>query len=1102
MKKRILSALLVLVLLVAVSAFAVEAEGIAFDESTAVDGVVTAYCDACKENVQWTEATLANDGTLNLSAHAYIPSAGLTVEASTLIEGTVCLYLNGTLKNQTAVSKDYTSHDMIRLTTAATEATDCVLNVMGSGSVINANPKANFVDSSTNTSGGINKLVVYSGTYDFSAVAKTSGLCYSGSTYTEVEIHGGTITGAAISYTSDAANGGAINLAGTGKFTMTGGTIQGGACSSAAAVSGGNIRLGNNSTFVMSGGIIQDGAITTTADKSAPGGNVRVGKNSTFTMTGGKILNGRVTATGDSSPGSDLYGYGGNVYVEDNSTVAISGGEISGGIVNSRYYARGGNAYFAAGCDITISGDAVLKDGYCENTKNTTAYGGNICVGSGATFTMTGGKLLDSTVYANGGNSASNKGYGGNLYIIGSSTNAGTVSISGGEISGGKAYAYYDARGGNIAIGDNVAMTISDENGDTLISDGLAQGRPADCSGDVHRGGKGGNIAFESTSGTLTISGGRIKDGACAESNQNGTTNFTYKDSGCRGGNMYITAGKTTITGGTISQSSNKSECTWMGGNLYVAASVTIDGEDALIIGGCAVRGGNVAVTGGSFTLNNGTIRGGYASTSGGNIHAEATVNMNGGKITQALTTDGYYYRTTGTTSGTGGMIHIGGGTFTMDGEDAVVDGIKAKNGGTICVGGGGLTTSKRGTFILKNGTINGGTATANGGTIQITEGSKMTISGGTVNGGSAAEIGNCIAVETGGLLTVANGFTNSLDVAFVGTAAELLAENKIVSTAAAADNYTNGGKVIAEVEGVKYPVVGVGTELVLAEAAVCNGKENIKYYATVADASNDIGAVAEEQYVKLMMPVSFELTQKTVVDFNGQTATVTGAQYLIAMDEATNDYDAADAAKVTFTDGAPAVNNVVNLTIGGVSGQRKYVALQNEDGSYSFHRYYISMRNTGLRVTEDKAAPDLIFSATFRGTEAVAKAVTAFGIDMQGEGAKEAKTVNYMDHNMTFQAGKTIYGKNVNLVFNDDEVVTNHGAKSVTATAFIQLGDIRLEATEATETSLKTQVEYFAANYASQSETGKAIIDTMLTKNETLFNTLGWTVTKQEAAA
>ena len=70
-------------------------------------------------------------------------------------------------------------------------------------------------------------------------------------------------------------------------------------------------------------------------------------------------------------------------------------------------------------------------------------------------------------------------------------------------------------------------------------------------------------------------------------------------------------------------------------------------------------------------------------------------------------------------------------------------------------------------------------------------------------------------------------------------------------------------------------------------------------------------------------------------------------------MDAATNDYDDADAAKVTLN-GTVNVNNVVNLIINGVSGQRKYVALQNTDGTYSFHRYYISMRNVGLRVTED----------------------------------------------------------------------------------------------------------------------------------------------------
>lgn len=84
MRNRILSLLLVLALVVTVSVFAVEAAGTAFDESTAdANGVVTAYCDACKQDVQWTAATLADDGSLNVSEHVYIPSEGVTTSADT-----------------------------------------------------------------------------------------------------------------------------------------------------------------------------------------------------------------------------------------------------------------------------------------------------------------------------------------------------------------------------------------------------------------------------------------------------------------------------------------------------------------------------------------------------------------------------------------------------------------------------------------------------------------------------------------------------------------------------------------------------------------------------------------------------------------------------------------------------------------------------------------------------------------------------------------------------------------------------------------------------------------------------------------------------------
>ena len=793
-----------------------------------------------------------------------------------------------------------------------------------------------------------------------------------------------------------------------------------------------------------------------------------------FWMTSGTIKGGAIS-------GADRYG--GNVYLGTDSTFTMDGGTIEGGRISATGEAVGGNVYLGSGATVTING-GTIKDGYVESSGNSTTAGGNIGTSSGATFTMNGGEILDGQVHGNGTGSSTN-GYGGNIRINSSSTKPSTVTLAGGKISGGKAYAYYTARGGNVVLDTSVNATIT---GDVEILNGHSRGTNT-AEG---RGGKGGNIYL--ISGALTVESGLIKGGTCARLKTDGTTTST--DTGCRGGNLYTDNATVNLTGGTF-YNGNGSAQAWMGGNIYsVESTLTVNG--ATIIGGRATRGGCIGLAAGTLNIQSGIIRGGTATNTGGCIHSECTVNMTGGTITDRLESDGLSKE--GGATSNGGSIYVGGKTFTLDGAEAVIEGQSANYGGGISIGQGGLDDEKYGTFILKNGTVNGGKATKQGGAIQVRDGGKLTLAGGTVIPGTAGTNGEAVVVNNGGQFTLADGFTGTLEVVIDGAKDTVFEGNKIVSTKAVSNGYVNGGNVVVLVSGVQYPIVGEGTDLVFAPVAIYNGNDVVSAPASAQEA---VEAVADGQYVKLFHSgAELNLTKATTVDFNGQAAIVNGAEYLTAMDAATNDYDDADAAKVTLN-GTVNVNNVVNLIINGVSGQRKYVALQNTDGTYSFHRYYITMRNVGLRVTEDKNAPDLIFSATFRGTQAVADAVSSFGIDMKGEGAESAKTVNYMDHGMTFEAGKTINGKNINLTYKNDATVTSYGDKNVTATAFIQLGDaIRLEVSEPTTTSLKAQVEYFAANYANQSAAGKEIIDTMLANNVDLFNTLGWTVTKQEAAA
>lgn len=211
-----------------------------------------------------------------------------------------------------------------------------------------------------------------------------------------------------------------------------------------------------NAEFHMNGGEIKGGTSVNA------GGAVQVGSRATgvdyldgacFYMNGGKISGG-------------ISGNGGNIYANKNAAeISITGGTITGGTAKN-----GGNIY-AINCNLTIGGTAVISDGIAQ--EDTYGGGGNIFFGQG-TMTVSGGTITNGKVYnvkGNGGNIYLNKranekgqesgegvvetrfimtdgvisngyvhdnndtqNYGGNLRAH----NVSTVSITGGEITGGQ----------------------------------------------------------------------------------------------------------------------------------------------------------------------------------------------------------------------------------------------------------------------------------------------------------------------------------------------------------------------------------------------------------------------------------------------------------------------------------------------------------------------------------------------------------------------------------------------------------------------------------------------------------------------------------------
>ena len=134
---------------------------------------------------------------------------------------------------------------------------------------------------------------------------------------------------------------------------------------------------------------------------------------------------------------------------------------------------------------------------------------------------------------------------------------------------------------------------------------------------------KGGAVYVE---GTLNMYGGGITGGRATN-----------------GANIYIAGGKANIYGGTIADGVSTSN----GGNIFVSKDCTLLVDGGEIKNGRAetayktIMGGNI-YSEGTVTISGGNITGGYAQTSGGNIHVQnSQLTMTGGSITNGTALNG-----------------------------------------------------------------------------------------------------------------------------------------------------------------------------------------------------------------------------------------------------------------------------------------------------------------------------------------------------------------------------------------------------------------------------------------------------------------------------
>ncbi len=256
----------------------------------------------------------------------------------------------------------------------------------------------------------------------------------------------------------------------------------------------------------------------------------------------------------------------------------------------------------------------------------------------------------------------------------------------------------------------------------------------------------------------------------------------------------------------------------------------------------------------------------------------------------------------------------------------------------------------------LYNGRITGGTVSANGGAIVLYHPAQLNMYGGTVIGGSA---------KYGGAISGSLGAVNIKGGTVIGGTA---------SEAGGAIRVSSGGVYITG--GV---ITGGVAKNTAEEAYILEADGKLVKATTL---SNALAQVTDTQHILLVQDLDIDATVSGTVylDLGGHTLsgiTVTGTLY--GMDSTTNAYDGSRAGSLSYTlsgSGQVAEHTRDPQTL------RRYVRLENSDGSVSFHRFYMGITKVSLK-------PDTVsvgYKAVFAGTEEVKAQLAqenAFGCQM-----------------------------------------------------------------------------------------------------------------------
>lgn len=393
-------------------------------------------------------------------------------------------------------------------------------------------------------------------------------------------------------------------------------------------------------------------------------------------------------ATGDLDITSDITIQGNGATIDasalgDRAFHVLAGGwltlvdvTVTGGTATDSPSAEGGGSGGAV-----LNAGALSVDSSTQNSNSAVRAGGAIEASAGSTTRLVTTTLSDNSAGPTPGN-------GGGLHLTG----AGTVTITGGTVSGNTAA----AEGGGVwnSAAGTMSLTGVAVTGNTASGAEATQG--------------GGGVFADAGSGVLTISGGSVSgnsaDGAAGSGggilNDQAVVVVDGADISDNtavraGGGIEANIGSTTLTGVDLSDNATGA-APGNGGGLHVTGA------------------GEASVTDSSVTGNTAALEGGGLWNGSGTMTVTGT-EISGNTASGAAADDG------------GGGLFDNGGTLVVSGSDIVdnaADGAAGSGGGILTLGG---------TLQVIDSALDGNTAVRAGGGIEATEGSSTTVTGGQI---------------------------------------------------------------------------------------------------------------------------------------------------------------------------------------------------------------------------------------------------------------------------------------------------------------------------------------------------------------------------------